>query len=200
MIEQFLLSAVVLLFSSHYTITTSEACFDCPSVDMINYIFPDTSNQQVSGEIINGVRQTAQMNNHYEWYTYKDRTYYWLDPPIDIMSRAKNIRIENDVAPYKIPINSTKSVDGSPVTFGVNRWVNDRCNEAVISRANWVIMLGDTLNYMKNGCKPEFTMMNTYREYEVPRTIIDITSSYHYKYQQWIEQSKLKCTGICKDY
>lgn len=199
MIEQFLLSAVVLLFSSHYSITTSEACIGCPSVEMINMVIPDTSNQEVSGKIINGVRQTAQMKNHYEWYKWKDQNYFWLDPPVDIMNMGHVIIIENEVPPYKLTLNSTKVIDNS-VTFGVDRWVNESCNRAVISKANWLLVLGDTLRYMINDCKPEFTMLNTYLKIHTPKTLMDITSSYQYKYEKWLEESKLKCTGICKEY
>ena len=183
----------------HFAIAVSGACVDCPTVEELNLVFPDTSNQQVSGEIINGTRGPSPMNNHYEWYRYEDRNVIWLDPPGDILTRGKLIIIENDVQPYKLGKNSTLMVNNTTI-LGDKRWVSDGCNKSIIPKDNWMLYLGDTLRFMSNNCDPKYTTIDTILEVKTEKSFQDITTSYKYKLDQWIKESKEKCLVVCKEY
>jgi hypothetical protein len=197
--EHFIFNALVLLFSSHYAITTSSACIDCPTFDELNAIFPDTSNQQVSGHFEDGIRQKAPMKQHFQWYRYSDQSVIWLDPPADIITRANHIEIVNEVQPYKLGVESMVMHNNTAI-LGKDRWVDDRCNNAIIPKDNWIMMLGDTIRYMKHDCNPEFTSINSTMYIKTEKSFQDITTSYKWQLEKWISEVKEKCLLICKEY
>ena len=183
----------------HFAVMVSGACVDCPTVEELNLVFPDTSNQQVSGKIVDGIREPAQMRNHYEWYRYEDRNIIWQDPPGDVLTRAKLIVIENQIQPYKLGKNSTLMVNNTSI-LGDKRWVSDGCNKSIIPKDNWMIYLGDTIRYMLHNCDPKYTTINTLLEVKTEKTNQDITTSYKWKLDKWLEETKEKCRTICKEY
>ena len=190
----------VALIAIHYSIVVSGGCVDCPTIDQINYVFPDTSNKEISGDFYNGYRQLAQTKDHYRYYDFKEEPTIWIDAPGDILSRSRIITIANEVPPYKFKDGSSNIMANNTAILGVDRWVDDRCRNAIIPKTNWVYYLGDTIQYMQHGCDPKYTQLDTVMRIEIQRTWQDITTSYKYKLDNWIAESKIKCLGICKEY
>lgn len=196
-----MLSVLFLAFASvgatFFSISTEESCVDCPTFAEINEIFPDTTNPKVSGGFVNGMREPPLLQK--EWLWYKEQgieNVTWLDPPYGIMTRSNHITIVNNLDTYKIPGISNKMINGT-ITFGTDRWIDDRCNKAIISKDNWILLVGDTMQYMKNDCNKEFTMINDTYTVSFAKTIMDHTTSYKYKFEKWVEESLNKCLGLC---
>ena len=72
------------------------------------------------------------------------------------------------------------------LTFGHSRWVDDDCRKATIKADGWLLMVGDTMQFLKHDCDPEYTAFKTTRTIQYEKTIIDITTTYWYQLQQYM--------------
>lgn len=139
------------------------------------------------------------MQEHFQWYRYSDKSVIWLDPPTDIMTRANLITIVNDVKPYKLGVESM-TMQYNTAYLGKDRWVDERCQKAVIPKDSWMLMVGDTIRYMQHDCDPKYTTIKTIMEVKTEKSIQDITTSYKWQLDKWLDEVKKKCLILCKEY
>lgn len=176
-----------------YNVTTS-----CPTYEAIMAVFPDTSNQDVSGKFIykDGQLQRGfpQMKNSYRWYDYENSTFLFVDPSGAMKSKLNMITIESSLPEYKLNYKMTNNTR----TLGQHRYIDD-CNNAVIDGKQWLFLLGDTMNYMKNGCMGE-TAVNDTKTYYQEYTVHDISTSskwLHQVFLDWVVENCLSKYDIC---
>ncbi len=173
-------------------------------------------------------RGMPQQQKHLAYYPQTtNKTVIFIDPPNDILSNIKMIFIENKLKDFKLPIqpgtprpeirNQTATCDYYNATTNVNstglctaisdnvrylgdlRYVNN-CAEATISAEEWLWLLGDTINYMRNNCNANFTSFNDVKTITTPRYQHDITTSnkwLHETFIDWVKENCLTTYGIC---
>jgi len=194
------------LLSADFGISIAKTCYvmhknnittSCPTYEAIFAIFPDTSNQDVSGKFIfrDGLIQRGypQMKDNYEWYKYETETLLFVDPDAQTQSKLKMITIYANLPTFKLRDGgmSNKVVDGLRY-LGDGRYIED-CRNAVIDGKRWLFLLGDTINYMKNGCDPAFTQFNSTVEYQAKLMDHDITTSNKWLHDAFLEYVKENC-------
>lgn len=194
----------------HYGIVLSKTCTTmisnnmstvCPTYEELNALFPDTSNQQVSGklEFINGMYQRGNdiKNGHWGFYNFHEKTTTWIDPPGDIRDKINLIIIEPRLPEYKIA--GLQKMENNTIYVGHNRHV-DSCRTATITATDWLFLTGDTMRYLQNDCDPEFTTFSYLKKHVFQKTEMDISTSYKWQLDNWLEKVKNECKGICKEY
>ena len=162
---------------------------NCPTYEDILMIYPDTSNKRISGDFIfkDGLlqRENPKYNNHLNAYTY-EKPMTWIDPPSDTSDRIKLIIIANKLPLYMISNSNIKK--NNTLVFGVDRFVDSKCHNAIISAEKWNLLLNDTIMYLQSGCiKTNFDSL--VKIYQKPMDH-DPKSSAWYKYKQWLESAK----------
>jgi hypothetical protein len=191
-------------------ITLSKTCItmiknnitsNCPGYDVINALHEDSSNQEISGKFIfkDGIwqRDNSNFNQHYNFYVYSGPV-LWIDPPGDIVGRIATITIETQIPEYKV-IESKKLINGTLIV-GHSRHVDDRCYRASITAEDWLLLLGDTLQYMQNDCNEDYTNFNHLKSKVFEKTYFDITTSYKWTLDNFIKDAKVNCSGLCFEY
>ncbi len=150
-------------------------------------------------------RGMPQQHKHLAFYPQTtNKTVIFIDPPGDILSNIKMIFIENKLKDFPMVLqpgtprpeirNQTAVCDYYNATTNVNstglctaitdstrylgdlRYVNN-CAEATSSAEEWLWLLGDTINYMRNNCNANFTSFNDVKTITTPRYQHDITTS-----------------------
>lgn len=169
---------------------------DCPTYDSIMVLFPDRTDQRVSGEfkIIDGVYQrgTPIHLNPWKYYYFAKEPTLWIDPPSDTRTRIKMIYIEPSIPEYKTGLESVK-MDDYTLSFGKDRWINANCSEIKITATNWVFLTGDSLNIIKNNCNLSVSKFNGTVTKEFAKSYQDISTSAKYKLDAWIKLNKEAC-------
>ena len=188
-----------------YGIALSKTCLvmvknnlptDCPTYEKIMFLFPDMTDQRVSGEfkIIDGIYQrgTPIHQNPYKYYYFAKDPILWIDPPGDTRSRIKMIYIEPSIPEYKIGDESLK-MDDYTISFQKDRWINPNCSEIKITAKNWVFLTGDSINVIKNNCDKSISKFDGTVTKEFVKSYQDISSSFKYKHDLWIKENLIKC-------
>lgn len=192
----------IVLSRNCITMIQNDIPTECPTYEEIMALHPDTSNHKVSGdfEFINGMLQRgkAPYNDHIGWYEFEEKR-IWIDPPGDIRDKIMIITIENNLGDYLIK-GKSYHVTNQTITMGHERYVDAECYNASISADNWVFLLGDTIRYMDNRCNEEYTTFDHIKKVTLEKTFQDITTSYKYKLEKWIEESKKSCKELCFQY
>ena len=175
---------------------------NCPGYEIINLIFPDTSNRKISGDFVikQGIfqRQEPQYEHHYNNYRYdenKDRI--WIDPPGDVIDKLKLITITPHDFIYKI---GGQTITNSSILIGQGRYITPNCSDAIITANNYLFLLGDTMKTIKENCAPGSSNFNEIKIKTWEKTVHDITTSYKYQLDKWIKESLIKCKGKCFEY
>jgi len=168
---------------------------DCPTYEAILALFPDTSNQEVSGRfsyIDNTLqRGSPQLQDNYRWYDYQQGVILFIDPDAQTRNEIGMITIHSSLPFYRIADMSSK-VEDNKRYLGTGRYVED-CRNAGIDGKNWIFLLGDTINYMRNDCDPAFTQFNSTIEYNKDLVVHDITTSNKWLHDQFLEWVKENC-------
>ena len=188
-----------------YGIALSKTCLtmvknnlqtDCPTYDKIMVLFPDRTDQRVSGEfkIIDGVYQRDAPLHLYPWryYYYAKEPTLWIDPPGDTRSRIKMIYIETSIPEYKIGPESLK-MDDYNISFQKDRWINKNCSEIKITAKNWVFLTGDSINVIKNNCDLSVSKFDGTVTKEFAKSYQDITTSFKWQHDKWVAENLIKC-------
>lgn len=166
----------------------------CPSYEQILLIYPDTSKKEWSGNftIIDGIlqRDEPQMRKHFEFYRKNQDEHLFVDPPYDRTFAMSRIIIEPHLPTYKV--KESHYITNDTMTFGKSRWVNERCDTAVIGSDNWMLYLGDTIQYMKSGCST--TNLDTLDIITLTKSeIVNKMQYYQYQMDQWLQEMLHKC-------
>jgi len=182
----------IQLSKSCTTMIKNNLTTNCPTYEEIMFIFPDTSDQKMSGgfEFKDGYLQRGQSNyrDSFMFYQYDIEKRLWIDPSPRIATSVKLIIIEPRLDEYKI---TGQYVNTTSIDVGHQRWVNEGCYIARISATDWQFLIGDTLLYLDSDC--EITNFDSIKKITWQKTIIDITTSYKYKLEQWFKQAIEDC-------
>lgn len=174
----------------------------CPTYEDILIIYPDNSNQEVSGAFgyDDGIyqRYPTTIHNSHKYYEFGENVLF-IDPPVDTKVRIKNIEIRSSLDEYLLK-GSVKSYDKDEhsVTLGTGRYVDKACRNAYVDADTWIEWVGDTIHYMNNGCDPAFTKMNSTITTQLYKTDHDITTSYKFKLEAWQKEMINRCgSKVC---
>lgn len=174
----------------------------CPTFEDIITLFPDTSDQSVSGkfEYNNGYyhRGPTKLFDSIEYYRYWDKPVLFIDPPAEYRKSIKIIEIKANLDQYlmrgKTP--SYNKTDHS-ITLGTHRFI-DSCRLAYVDSDQWPLYVGDTIYHMEHGCSPDTTKIESTVRTQLNKTNHDIATSYKWKLAQWQKQAIERCgTKIC---
>ena len=173
----------------------------CPTYYEINQVFPDNSNPKISGKLDfndKGIfeRQGTVVHFHYRYYDQFDKNVFWVDPPADVITR-KTKYIEIAPNNFDYVIKSQQVLTNTSYAIGQNRYVDSRCQFAIITADNWVWLLGDTLQYLLSNCDRSKTNFNETKIIKWQATYHDITTSAKWKLEQWQKKAKELCSTKC---
>jgi len=156
----------------------------------------------------------------YKFYWNDEQIRIFVDPPGSMVDRIKMIEIRPNFDTYTIPgdmvvpdkyelaiSNKTETLGNltrvvnyefrnQTETYGTviyhDRYI-DKCKDAVINANNWKFLIGDTIHLMRNNCDRDFTAFEE-REVTIPeKSVIDITTSPNWIYQQWLKHTEEFC-------
>ncbi len=165
---------------------------NCPTYESIMAIFPDTSNQDVSGAFVYKhnmlQRERAPMEKSYNYYAFKNQTFLFIDPDLQTSKNLGMIVIESQLKQY--PVNF--KVENNTRVVGEGRYI-DNCRNAVITAENWIFLLGDTIEYLRHDCHPTYTMFNETKLIYTKYAKHDITTSNKWLHDQFLEWVKENC-------
>lgn len=177
----------------------------CPSIDSILTVFPDTS-PDVMGKfvIIDGITQRDQtpydienLRQYFRSIGSDGRT--WIDPPAEVRPLLKMINIESNFDDY--PLKGTSYVmPNYTISRGTERYVNYGCTESIIDSDNWLFLVGDTINFMTHNCDKKYTNFDHIKKTYYEKSYQDIRTTYKYKLETWIAETKIRCQGLCFEY
>ena len=191
----------IVLDNTCLTFLKNNLTTNCPTYDLINLIFPDTSNRKISGDFVikQGIfqRQEPQYEHHYNNYRYDDREILWIDPPGDVLDKLDLITITSHDFSYKI---GGQTITNSSFKVGISRYITPNCSDAIITANNYLFLLGDTMKTIKENCVPGSSNFNEIKIKTWEQTKHDITTSYKYQLDKWIKESLIKCKVKCFEY
>ena len=192
----------IALDNTCITMIRNNVTSNCPTYEDIITLFPDTSNQDVSGKFAyhNGIyqRTATKWLNSFEYYRFWDGPILFIDPPAETRERIKIIEIKANLDEYLLR-GKTMSYNAAnhTLTLGHGRYI-DSCRIAYIDSSQWAYLLGDTLFHMQQDCSEDSTTFNSKITTKLYKVIHDITTSYKYQLAKWQEESLLKCgTRLC---
>lgn len=191
---------------SSYGIVLDQSCLvllknnltsDCPTYEEVNTVFPDTSNRYIIGEFgyKDGIYQRlpSKFSNSAGYYRYGNDNLIFIDPPAALYSSLNMITIRANLDSYLIRgANPSYNPTDHSMTLGVGRYV-ESCHDAYLDSSNWLFLLGDTFQYMKNNCNKAFTNYNSTHTTYLDKVTHDIRTSYKYKLEQWTKESIERC-------
>lgn len=165
----------------------------CPSYDQIMLVFPDNTDQSKLGKfkLIDGTiqRDTPQLKNPQLFYKFDKTERFWVDPPHIVRVSIPMIYIETELPAYKIAGSVHMANYTTP--WKQDRYENKTCREIKIGSENWQYMLGDSIIYLKSGCK--VTTFDNKFNITTIKSFQDITTSYKWNYDKWIKASMENC-------
>src|SRR3990172_13377436 len=179
------------------TMIKNNVTSDCPTYEDIITLYPDTSIKGVSGEFgyRDGIYQRlpTKFINSFEYYRHWDRPILFVDPPVETATRIKLIEIKANLDQYLLRggTQSYNSIDHT-LTMGIGRYI-DSCRLAYVDAAQWIFLVGDTLNHMNNNCSTDSTKFNSTIITKLGKVEHDITTSYKYKLEQFQKAAIEQC-------
>jgi len=165
-------------------------------------------------------RGSEQTQNSYRYYWNDNQIRIIVDPPGTMLDRIKMIYIQPNFDTYivredKTIDNKFEIITGNrtltsgdktkSITFDVRNQTDtfatvlyhdryiEKCSQAKINADNWKFLLPDTIHLMRNQCDRDYTAFEE-REVILPEySVIDITTSPNWIYQQWLKHTEEFC-------
>lgn len=154
----------------------------------------DTSDHAVSGILTSDGRLPSEYVKSWRWYDTDGTLRIIVDPPAGHLERIPMITIVPSLDDYKIKGNMG---NGTNRVLFHERYV-ENCSNATISAKSWLMLVPITITDLRHGCQN-----SEYDEREVIPFVtspIDITTSPNWQYQQKLNESIIKCKGLCFEY
>lgn len=191
----------IILDNTCITLLKNNIESNCPSYEDIITLFPDTSNQDVSGKFTydSGIYQRAptKLFDSFEYYRFRDSPILFVDPPDETKKHIKLIEIKANLKEYLLPKHQSYNATSHTLTMGVGRYI-DSCRTAYIDSTNWSYLLGDTIFHMQHNCSSNSTTFISKTTTQLYKVKHDIATSYKYKLEQYQKESLLKCgSKVC---
>lgn len=184
------------------TCLKSANCLD--NDDIIKY---DNSNPRISGEFVKSgddiKRKCAGIkpNNYYTVMRPQNLTIL-VDPCYGEANFIPLITIQPSLEAYTLPSQLRvkeigNSTEFKPIqwnrTISHTRWVDEKCDQAVITAKDWKKVLVDTVRFMTHDCDPKYTKISTISSENKTITKHDIATSSKWKLDQWQKMIKEEC-------
>lgn len=177
------------------TMLLNDMTTDCPRPEQILSLFPDTTNQNIVGKLVekDGLIQREKPNVIFaeRYYDRSSGTVMWWDPPNEVRKKIKMIYLEPSLPAYKTGDESLKMNDYN-VSFKHMRYITPNCGEAKISSEDWFFLLGDTMNYLKHNCDPLFTSFDGTVSLEFAKSYQNLAHSNKHKLDEMYKAAKEK--------
>src|SRR3972149_287506 len=191
----------IVLSQGCRTMIQNNITSDCPTYEMINTLFPDTSDQKIIGAFgyKDGMYQRLSSNykNSEGYYNYGYENLMFIDPPVKLWNKLNIITIASSLDKYLLPKNASYNATNHSLTLGHGRYI-DSCRTAIIDSKEWIFLTGDTIQHLQNKCTPESTNYNALTTMYMKKVIHDITTSYKYQLAQFFKSAIEKCgTSYC---
>lgn len=168
----------------------------CPTYENEVLQSLDNSDRTISGDFSyddQGIyrRDKPQIRNHHLIYNVDGYEGYniLLDPDGHTTSKIKMIYLEINFDQYLTSSDHEKH--GQNRTYHIDRHIS-KCKVATLNAEKYFEMLADTIFYMRNGCKAEFTKFDSLVEVQDHKTEFDIRNSTKYQYDKLIQEAKTK--------
>src|SRR3990167_440925 len=152
----------------------------------------DNCNARISGDFktVDGVYQRDTSNllvNNAKFYQIKDYL-ICIDPPRELRTRVHMIYLESQLDIYKtrdqlVKFNNTR-------TLSEQRYIDEKCTEAVIGAENYLKLLADTIHVMRNDCDYAKSTFNHIITIIDNATNTDISTSQKWKEDIWKKSIK----------
>lgn len=192
----------IVLSQTCRTMIQNNVTTDCPTYEELITLFPDTSNQRIIGEFgyKDGMYQrlSSQYKNSAGFYQLSseiNQNLMFIDPPAKLFPKLNLITISPSLDEYLLrnqgADNTYDKIDHT-MTLGTGRYV-ESCRTASIDGNDWLFLVGDTIQYLKNECDPSSTNFNSTTTIQLYKIKHDITSSYKYKLDNWFKESIDRC-------
>lgn len=156
-------------------IIISKSCQISPTcLKYADIIDLDSSDPTYTGKFVmkNGdySRQATSKQNNYKWLEFSPKFTVLIDPPLKFRDQIPLITIVPSLDEYHLegqmavheykPLSEAKSTQ-SIRSFSHTRYVDSTCTNAIITAKDWKKVLPDTIDYLRNGCDPKHTSINT---------------------------------------
>ncbi len=156
----------------------------------------DSSNESISGGWIveDGYtkRDVSVLENSWRWYDLSDDIRIIVDPPTGMTERIKMITLTDNFDTY-FTITDMK-LENNTRTWHEGRYV-DKCRTAIIDVNNWLMLLPDTIHYLRTNC--EVTGYDELKSENMTLSNIDITTSPNYQAELKLIADKERCKVKC---
>ncbi len=179
-----------------YTMHKHNVSSTCPTYEAIMALFPDTSDQDVSGKFIykhNQLqRETPPMERSYNYYAFEDKTHLFIDPGYETSKSLGMITIYSSLPDYPIQFQVG---DNKTLKIGTGRYI-DNCRNAVIDGKNWIFLVGDTIEYMRHDCEESYTLFKDTKVIQSSLSVVgafDITTSAKWLHDEFLKYVKENC-------
>lgn len=190
-------------------IQISQTCLKSQScLDYSDIIYLDRTNKKISGEFVKSgddiKRKCTTVKNSISYYStmapknltlivdpcFQDATFI---PMIIIQPRLDTYLLPDHMQVKEIGNSTERKPTQVSIKTSHTRWVDSRCDEAVITAKDWKRVLIDTINYLSHDCSLDHTKIKTTAEELRPITKHDISTSYKSKDAKWQAEIKSKC-------
>ena len=166
----------------------------CVGYDLLRQL--DSSNEDISGGWIveDGYtkRDVSVLEKSWRWYDTDDNIRIIVDPPTGMTERIKMITLTNNFDTYFTP--SDMKLENNTRTWHEGRYV-DKCRTAIIDVNNWLMLLPDTIHYLRTNC--EVTGYDELKSENMTLSNIDITTSPNYQAELKLIADKERCKVKC---
>ena len=166
----------------------------CVGYDLLRQL--DSSNESISGGWIveDGYtkRDVSVLEKSWRWYDTDDNIRIIVDPPTGMTERIKMITLTNNFDTYFTP--SDMKLENNTRTWHEGRYV-DKCRTAIIDVNNWLMLLPDTIHYLRTNC--EVTGYDELKSENMTLSNIDITTSPNYQAELKLIADKERCKVKC---
>lgn len=167
----------------------------------------DTTDPKYMGKFVekNGdlTRQSTSKQNNYRWLEFQKGFTIVVDPPLKFRTQVPIITIVSQLDEFHIKgqekVFEYKQTPDAKATmkvrsFSHTRYVDQTCTNAVITAKNWQNVLPDTINYLRMGCDPKHTNIQTISLDIKPLIKHDISTSSKSKLDKFYAQVLKECT------
>lgn len=184
----------------------------CPSYQDLVTLDSSVPSYSGSFKVIDGFYQRvpSKYPNSMGFYQYDPTFRIFVDPPKT--AKMPLITIEAQLPEYHMSdqfkvneIKDGKLIDSKATksirTYSTKRFVDSTCSFATITAANWKELLPDTINFMRNNCDPNQTLIQTIQNDIKILKVHDVSTSAKWKLDRFYADTIKNCTktyGACK--
>lgn len=163
----------------------------------------DNSPKEI-GQLItkNGItkRIYTDKQNNSEWLRFSDKPIIVVDAPGNVANKLKTMTIASQLPEFLRPdqykVTEFKSGDAKAVKsirMTSHSWyVDSRCRDGIITAHDWKVLLPAMIQYLNSDCTGSMPYNNTKSDIKL-LTKHDISTSYKYKDEKWLDIIKKDC-------